>query len=79
MDSKSRPETCLQVLGCYLASTGLLSTGDLNKLKSSAKNSWSLWDKSTWWNVEDHWNHNLETTRRLRSTKIQFLDRFYSN
>lgn len=47
-------------LGCYLATTGLsYPNWGFSQAEIVCKQSWSARDKSTWWNVEDHWNDEL--------------------
>lgn len=47
-------------LGCYLATTGLAYPNwGFSQAEIVCKQSWSSRDKSTWWNIEDHWNDNL--------------------
>ncbi|CCK71137.1 dolichyl-phosphate-mannose-protein mannosyltransferase PMT6 KNAG_0G00810 [Huiozyma naganishii CBS 8797] len=48
-------------LGCYLSSTGMAyPQWGFSQAEIVCKYSWSKRDKSTWWNVEDHWNDQLE-------------------
>lgn len=50
-----------KVLGCYLATSGLAyPKWGFQQGEVICKNSWSSRDKSTWWNVEDHWNSNKQ-------------------
>lgn len=47
-------------LGCYLTSTGFsYPTWGFQQAEIVCKYSWSKHDKSTWWNVEEHFNENL--------------------
>lgn len=47
-------------LGCYLTSTGFsYPMWGFQQAEIVCKYSWSKHDKSTWWNVEEHWNDNL--------------------
>lgn len=47
-------------LGCYLASTGLsYPTWGFHQAEVVCKYSWGSRDKSTWWNIEDHYNDEL--------------------
>lgn len=48
-----------RILGCYLATSGLAyPKWGFQQGEVICKSSWSSRDKSTWWNVEDHWNSN---------------------
>lgn len=48
-------------LGCYLTSTGFsYPAWGFQQAEIVCKYSWSKHDKSTWWNVEEHWNENLD-------------------
>lgn len=48
-------------LGCYLTSTGFsYPSWGFKQSEIVCKHSWSARDKSTWWNVEDHWNDMLD-------------------
>lgn len=62
-----------KVMGCYLASTGLsYPTWGFKQAEIVCKSSWSKRDKSTWWNIEDHWNSNLEIPEDYVPPKSKF-------
>ncbi|CCE61555.1 hypothetical protein TPHA_0A04800 [Tetrapisispora phaffii CBS 4417] len=66
-----------QELGCYLASTGFSYPGwGFKQSEIVCKNSWSKRDKSTWWNVEDHWNDMLEIEDDYVPPKSKFWTDF---
>ncbi|EHN02225.1 Pmt6p [Saccharomyces cerevisiae x Saccharomyces kudriavzevii VIN7] len=66
-----------KVLGCYLASTGLTYPAwGFKQAEIVCKDSWSHRDKSTWWNVEDHWNSYLETADDYIPPKSNFWTDF---
>ncbi|SCV99628.1 LAFE_0A07382g1_1 [Lachancea fermentati] len=60
-------------LGCYLATTGLAyPSWGFKQAEIVCKNSWSKRDKSTWWNIEDHWNTNLDLDEGYVPPKSKF-------
>ncbi|SCU97402.1 LANO_0E15940g1_1 [Lachancea nothofagi CBS 11611] len=60
-------------LGCYLATTGLAYPAwGFKQAEIVCKNSWTSRDKSTWWNIEDHWNANLEKSEGYIPPKSRF-------
>lgn len=64
-------------LGCYLATTGLsYPTWGFKQAEIVCKYSWSYRDKSTWWNVEDHWNPKLEISTHYKPPKSKFWTDF---
>lgn len=64
-------------LGCYLATTGLsYPNWGFSQAEIVCKQSWSSRDKSTWWNVEDHWNDNLEVEDDYVPPKSKFWTDF---
>lgn len=61
------------VLGCYLATTGLsYPNWGFNQAEIVCKKSWTSKDKSTWWNIEDHWNSALEIAEDYVPPKSKF-------
>ncbi|AET41198.1 dolichyl-phosphate-mannose-protein mannosyltransferase PMT6 Ecym_7372 [Eremothecium cymbalariae DBVPG len=69
--------TCFRLrneqLGCYLATTGLIyPSWGFNQAEIVCKYSWVTRDKSTWWNVEDHWNENLAVDHNYTMPKSEF-------
>lgn len=64
-------------LGCYLATTGLsYPNWGFSQAEIVCKQSWSARDKSTWWNVEDHWNDELEIEDDYVAPKSKFWTDF---
>lgn len=64
-------------LGCYLATTGLsYPNWGFSQAEIVCKQSWSARDKSTWWNVEDHWNDELEVEEDYVAPKSKFWTDF---
>ncbi|CAG61228.1 uncharacterized protein GVI51_K00825 [Nakaseomyces glabratus] len=64
-------------LGCYLASTGLsYPTWGFHQAEIVCKYSWGKRDKSTWWNVEDHWNDQLVVDEEYVPPKSKFWTDF---
>lgn len=64
-------------LGCYLATTGLsYPNWGFNQAEIVCKQSWSYRDKSTWWNIEEHWNDNLEVEDDYVPPKSKFWTDF---
>ncbi|CAR21424.1 dolichyl-phosphate-mannose-protein mannosyltransferase PMT6 [Lachancea thermotolerans CBS 6340] len=60
-------------LGCYLATTGLAYPAwGFKQAEIVCKHSWTKRDKSTWWNVEDHWNPAMEKTEGYIPPKSKF-------
>ncbi|SCU82461.1 LAME_0C01244g1_1 [Lachancea meyersii CBS 8951] len=60
-------------LGCYLASTGLAYPAwGFKQAEIVCKNSWTSRDKSTWWNIEDHWNTNQNEAEGYVPPKSKF-------
>ncbi|SCU91420.1 LADA_0F09846g1_1 [Lachancea dasiensis] len=60
-------------LGCYLATTGLAYPAwGFKQAEIVCKTSWTKRDKSTWWNVEDHWNANFEKSEGYVPPKSKF-------
>lgn len=66
-----------KVLGCYLTSTGLsYPAWGFKQAEIVCKESWSKRDKSTWWNVEEHWNDHLESSPDYAPPKSKFWTDF---
>lgn len=64
-------------LGCYLTSTGLsYPPWGFKQAEIVCKYSWSKMDKSTWWNVEEHWNDHLESSPDYLPPKSKFWTDF---
>lgn len=64
-------------LGCYLATTGAsYPTWGFKQSEIVCKNSWSKYDKSTWWNVEDHMNGKLTIDENYVAPKSNFWSDF---
>lgn len=64
-------------LGCYLTSTGFsYPTWGFKQAEIVCKYSWSNRDKSTWWNVEEHWNDHLEISPDYIAPKSKFWTDF---
>lgn len=64
-------------LGCYLTSTGFsYPSWGFKQSEIVCKNSWSQRDKSTWWNVEEHWNDKLEANEDYVPPKSKFWTDF---
>lgn len=65
------------VLGCYLATTGLqYPSWGFSQAEIVCKKSWTAKDKSTWWNVEDHWNTELDIAENYVPPKSKFWSDF---
>lgn len=66
-----------QDLGCYLTSTGFsYPAWGFKQSEIVCKYSWSHRDKSTWWNVEEHWNENLQISPDYVPPKSKFWTDF---
>ncbi|CCF59151.1 hypothetical protein KAFR_0G01180 [Kazachstania africana CBS 2517] len=66
-----------KVLGCYLTSTGLsYPSWGFSQAEIVCKNSWSKHDKSTWWNIEGHWNEHLSIDESYVPPKSNFWTDF---
>lgn len=66
-----------KVLGCYLTSTGMsYPQWGFSQAEIVCKNSWSKRDKSTWWNVEEHWNEKLKIEEDYVPPKSKFWTDF---
>lgn len=64
-------------LGCYLATTGAsYPAWGFKQSEVVCKDSWSRMDKSTWWNIEDHMNDNLEIDENYVAPKSNFWSDF---
>ncbi|KAL3233045.1 Dolichyl-phosphate-mannose--protein mannosyltransferase 6 [Nakaseomyces bracarensis] len=64
-------------LGCYLASTGLsYPTWGFHQAEIVCKYSWGSRDKSTWWNIENHWNDELQIDDDYVPPKSKFWTDF---
>lgn len=64
-------------LGCYLTSTGLsYPSWGFKQAEIVCKMSWSHRDKSTWWNVEEHWNDHLESSPDYSPPRSKFWTDF---
>ena len=64
-------------LGCYLATTGLAYPAwGFKQAEIVCKHTWMKRDKSTWWNIEDHWNPNLEKSEGYVPPKSKFWPDF---
>ncbi|AQZ11641.1 PMT6 (YGR199W) [Zygosaccharomyces parabailii] len=64
-------------LGCYLTSTGFsYPAWGFQQAEIVCKYSWSKHDKSTWWNVEEHWNENLDINADYVPPKSKFWTDF---
>lgn len=64
-------------LGCYLTSTGFsYPTWGFKQSEIVCKYSWSHRDKSTWWNVEEHWNRHLASAPDYVPPKSKFWTDF---
>ncbi|SCU79133.1 LAFA_0B00958g1_1 [Lachancea sp. 'fantastica'] len=60
-------------LGCYLATTGLAYPAwGFKQAEIVCKHSWTRRDKSTWWNIEDHWNVNRDKAEGYIPPKSKF-------
>jgi len=66
-------------LGCYLSMTGAAyPTWGFKQSEVACKDSWSKRDKSTWWNVEDHYNDKLKIDETYVAPKSDFWTDFIS-
>ena len=66
-----------KVLGCYLTSTGMsYPAWGFSQAEIVCKNSWSQRDKSTWWNIEEHWNDRLTVDEDYVPPKSKFWTDF---
>ncbi|QLQ81149.1 hypothetical protein HG537_0E05040 [Torulaspora globosa] len=66
-----------KVLGCYLTSTGLsYPAWGFKQAEIVCKESWSRRDKSTWWNIEEHWNKHLESSPEYLPPRSKFWTDF---
>lgn len=64
-------------LGCYLATTGQsYPAWGFKQSEVVCKDSWSSYDKSTWWNVEDHTNPTLTADESYIPPKSNFFADF---
>lgn len=66
-----------KILGCYLTSTGMsYPQWGFSQAEIVCKNSWSKRDKSTWWNIEEHWNPKLKIAEDYVPPKSKFWTDF---
>lgn len=66
-----------KALGCYLTSTGLsYPPWGFKQAEIVCKYTWSKMDKSTWWNIEEHWNDRLESSPDYVPPKPKFWTDF---